>query len=482
MKGRYTKSFLRVLLGAGFLALAGGLLWFWLRPPQVTVTEVSERRITPSIQGIGTVESKLVVNIASKIPGRLVSIDVDQGDTVSNGQVLATLEDSELRAEMERAESTLQRSRSTAEVRRAEIQRALSAAEVQRASVQRIITNREVPRASLRRAKSAVTSIDSTISKLRTLRLQAQNNASRWQKLYQSGDVSKMDLEERLTQAKAADDDVKNAEAQRNTALEDVKNIEAQINTVGEDVKQAQAQLKVANDDVATLRTGLKVIEQDISVAEAALASADARKSEGVIVSQISGYVVSRELEPGAVVNPGTPILKIADPTTIWATVFIDESNSNSFEVGDLAEITLRSMQTGNVQGKVTRIQRESDRVTEQVAVDISFERIPENIRLGEQLEAIIRPKTRTLKVIPASALIRSKEGIGVWLVIENRLHFRKIQTGMVDASGWAEVISGLESGDKVVVSPGKLSDLSNEGRRVSSAAEESKEEPQVKQ
>ena len=171
-----------------------------------------------------------------------------------------------------------------------------------------------------------------------------------------------------------------------------------------------------------------------------------------------------------------------ASSITIWATVFIDESNSNSFEVGDLAEITLRSMQTGNLQGRVTRIQRESDRVTEQVAVDISFERIPEPIRLGEQLEAIIRPKTRTLKVIPASALIRSKEGIGVWLVNENRLQFRKIQTGMVDASGWAEVISGLESGDKVVVSPGKLSDLSNESARVSIVAEESKEEPQMKE
>jgi RND family efflux transporter MFP subunit len=482
MKGGYTQSILRILLIIGFLALAGWLLWFWLRPPQVSVTEVLERRITPSIQGIGTVESKIVVNIASKIPGRIISINADQGDSVTNGQVLVTLEDSELKAEIERAESALLRSKSTAEVRRAEIQRALSAVEVQRMSVQRVITNKEVPRATLRRAKSAVTSVDSTISKLRTLRLQAQNNATRWQKLYQSGDVSKMDLEERLTQAKAADDDVKNAEAQRNTALEDVKNIEAQINTVGEDVKQAQAQLTVANDDVATLRSGLKVIEQDINVAEAALASANARKSEGVIVSQISGYVISRELEPGAVVNPGTPILKIADPTTIWATVFIDESNSNSFEVGDLAEITLRSMQTGSLQGKVTRIQRESDRVTEQIAVDISFERIPENIRLGEQLEALIRPKSRNLKVIPASALIRSKEGIGVWLVVENRLQFRKIQTGMVDASGWAEVISGLESGDKVVVSPGKLSDLSNQDRRVSVVAEESKEEPQVKQ
>lgn len=482
MKGSYTQIIFRVLLGVGFLALVGGLLWFWLRPPQVTVTQLSERKITPSIQGIGTVESKIVVNIASKIPGRIISINVDQGDTVSNGQILATLEDSELRAEMERAEATLQRSRSTADVRRSEIQRALSAVEVQRTSVQRIITNAEVPKASLRRAKSAVISVEANISKLRTLRQQAQNNAERWQKLYRSDDVSKMDLEERLTQLKAAADDVKNAEAQRITALEDVKNIEAQINTVGEDVKQAQAQLTAANDDVATLRTGLKVIEQDINVAEATLASVNARKADGVIVSQLGGYVVTRELEPGAIVNPGTPILKIADPTTIWATVYIDENNSKSFEVGDVAEITLRSMQTGKLQGKVARIRQESDRVTEQTAVDISFDQIPENLRLGEQLEAIIKPKSRTMSVIPASALIRSKDGSGVWIVEDGRLKFRKVQIGLIDTSGWAEVISGLESGEKVVVSPGKLSDLSNEGRSVSIVAEESKDEPQVKQ
>ncbi|MBK9528409.1 MAG: hypothetical protein IPO41_08860 [Acidobacteria bacterium] len=120
-------------------------------------------------------------------------------------------------------------------------------------------------------------------------------------------------IEERLTQAKAADDDVKCRSSTKYSIGRCGKH-RAQINTVGEDVKQAQAQLKVANDDVATLRTGLKVIEQDISVAEAALASADARKSEGDQSNK--RIVVSRELEPGAVVNPGTLILKTADPTT----------------------------------------------------------------------------------------------------------------------------------------------------------------------
>lgn len=478
MKGRYAQIIFRVLLTVGFLALAGGLLWFWLRPAQVTITEATVRKMSPSIQGVGTVESKIVVMVAAKIPGKIISVNVDQGDTVSSGQVLAILEDSELRAEIERAEATLQRSRSTADVRRAEIQRSLSGIEIQRTSLQRAITNIEIPKAALRRAKSALSATETNITRTQALQQQAHINANRWITLERDGVVSKMDTEERVTQAKTADEDVKNAIAQRNVAIEDVKNVEAQINTSGEDVKQVQAQLKAANDDAATLRTGLKVIEQDILAAEASLNSANARKADGVIISQITGYVVSRELEPGAVVNPGTPILKVADPTTIWATVYIDEIYARSFEVGDDAEITLRSMQTGGLKGKVARIRRESDRVTEQIAVDISFDQTPENLRLGEQLEVVIKPKSRTAKAIPASALIPSKEGFGVWLVEDGRLHFRKVQTGMVDSGGWAEVISGVEDGEKVVVSPGKLSDLSNEGRSVSTVAKEKKEEP----
>lgn len=477
MSGQHNKILFRVTLAIGLMAVLGGFAWFLLRPAQVRVTAVHTQKITPSIQGIGTVESKNVLMVASKVSGRIISINVDQGDNVFFGQVLATLEDTEARAEIERAEANLGRSRSTVEVQRSAIQRSLSGVEVQRAVLQKAKANIEVLNVSLRRAKSTVAAAETAISKTRAVQQQAQINAARWKKLYDSGDTSKMDTEERFTQAKTADEDVKNAIAQRNTALEEVKNVEAQIKSAGEEIKQAEAQVKAAIDDAETLKTGLKVIEQDISASEAAVNSANARKADNTIISQTTGYIVSRELETGAVVNPGTPILKIADPTTIWATVYVDELYARSFEVGDTAEITLRSMQASILNGKVARIRRESDRVTEQLAVDISFDKIPENLRLGEQLEVVIKPASRTAKAIPASALIPSKEGFGVWTVNEGRLNFKKLQIGMVDSSGWTEVVSGLEEGEEVVVSPGKLSDLNNEGRSVSTI-EEKKEEP----
>jgi hypothetical protein len=45
---------------------------------------------------------------------------------------------------------------------------------------------------------------------------------------------------------------------------------------------------------------------------------------------------------------------------------------------------------------------------------------------------------------------------------------------GAVDPAGWIEVLQGLSPGDRVVIAPGKLADLKNEGRRVVSLAQTS--------
>jgi len=62
----------------------------------------------------------------------------------------------------------------------------------------------------------------------------------------------------------------------------------------------------------------LETLRQDVRVAEAALAAARARQNDTEIRSPLDGMVVSRDLEPGATVNPGTGILKVADPRTAW--------------------------------------------------------------------------------------------------------------------------------------------------------------------
>jgi multidrug efflux pump subunit AcrA (membrane-fusion protein) len=98
-------SLVHIVIDKGFLILGslillGGATSLWLRPSEVATAEVTNREISPVIQGVGMVEAKVVVHLAAKIVGRVVIINVDQGDSVQAGQVLVQLENAESSAEL----------------------------------------------------------------------------------------------------------------------------------------------------------------------------------------------------------------------------------------------------------------------------------------------------------------------------------------------------------------------------------------------
>jgi HlyD family secretion protein len=176
-------------------------------------------------------------------------------------------------------------------------------------------------------------------------------------------------------------------------------------------------------------------------------------------------------VEAGATVNAGVAILKVADPRTAWVTVHVDEREVGAVHQGDPAVISLRTLPGREIPGRVARIQRESDRVTEQLAVDIAFDERPDRLTLGQQAEAIIRPPARPgATAIPLGALIRTAEGPGAWIVAGGRLAFRPLRLGLVDPAGWAEVVEGVQAGEEVVVGPGRLAYPQSQGRRVAVA------------
>lgn len=402
----------RLLLAGGLLAVGAGAVLFLIRPTPVTLAEVHFRDIVPAVQGVGTVEAKAVVQVGAKITGRVVSILADQGDTVKAGQILVQLEDTQHAAEVRQAGEVLQRA-------------SLAIA---------------VQEAALRKARAALTAAEANVARVRATEALTRVNAERWRQLHVDGGVSRVDMDARVTEAAAASEELKNAEAQR----------------------------RAASEELGLLQASLEAIRQDIRVAEATLALTRARQADTVVASPMDGYVVSRDLEPGATVNPGTPILKIADPRSAWVTVHVDERETGGIAVGDRADIALRSLPGRILTGRVARIQRESDRVTEQLAVDIAFEERPPRVILGEQVEATIRPAARREAVaMPLSALIRTPDGPGAFTVANGRIIFRKVRLGLVDPAGWVQVLEGFRPGEQVVLTPGRLADPKNEGRRV---------------
>lgn len=95
-----------------------------LAPPTVQITSVQKRDLTSQVYGNGTVEAKVVVGVSSKITGRIVELLVDQGDRVRQGQLLARLENDDVRQQQQQSEAALNRSAAFLGVEQANLQKA----------------------------------------------------------------------------------------------------------------------------------------------------------------------------------------------------------------------------------------------------------------------------------------------------------------------------------------------------------------------
>ena len=98
--GRWAKWVVALL----FLAAAGGGAWYWLqreRPTEVEIATVSERAAGTQasvLTGKGYVTARRRATVSSKVTGKVIEVNVEEGMAVRQGQVLARLDDSTLQA------------------------------------------------------------------------------------------------------------------------------------------------------------------------------------------------------------------------------------------------------------------------------------------------------------------------------------------------------------------------------------------------
>lgn len=400
---------LKKTLAATLLVAAGAVAAVvLLRPAAVTVVRITARDITPTVHGVGTVEAKIIVPVSSKITDRIVSVLVDQGDPITPGQVVARLDDTQIAAEVAQAEANVRTAN-------AQLRDLLAGARPEEI---------ESVRAQLAAAQAS--------------RQLAAHDFVRAQDLAAKQIISQQDFD----RARQTQDVSSNQE------------------------RDLEQKLRLA---LAGARTDqVEAARSQVRAAEAALVLARERLADTVITAPLDGYVVSRELEAGAIVNPGMPIFKVADPRTAWATIYVDEQDVAGLAVGHPVEVTTRSMPGQRLGGCIARVRRESDRVTEQLAIDITLNDRPGRLTLGEQVEATIQlPIQRRAVALPVAAVVRRPDATGALAVVNGRIHFLQLRLGAIDDAGWVQALHGLSPGDDVIVTPGHLADAANEGQRV---------------
>jgi HlyD family secretion protein len=275
--------------------------------------------------------------------------------------------------------------------------------------------------------------------------------------------LARLDDREQKAQLGRANAAVEQAQANLQKAMASVEKAEANyanarsINERRQKLVQSSiasvetAETSKAVQDAARADVGLA--NSEVSVAKAAIGDAKAQQEQQsvtldfhTLIAPYDAMVTARSKELGSALAAGQSVYTLIDPKTIWVLTYVDESKAGEIEIGQLAEIVLRSQPAARLQGRVARIQPESDRVNEERRIEVAFERIPTNANVGEQAEVYITTaRLQQALLVPEAAIIGLSKNHGtVWTVESGYLQQHEATLGHRLLDGRYEITGGV--------------------------------------
>ena len=229
-----------------------------------------------------------------------------------------------------------------------------------------------------------------------------------------------------------------------------------------QDFDRALERVKTAWSDVESLkslRAAKKLeLEREVKVARSALNIAEWNVEQQSLKSPIDGVVLDRPTSIGTRLAENDQVMRIADvrPENLVMRAAVDEEDIVGVRPEQVVRLTLYALPGEVLTGKVTRVYDEADPNSRTFEVDVQL--VPPDKRLAPgmtgELAFILASKDRAV-VIPSQAV---QDG-NVWVVRDGRLLKTTPQLGLRSVER-VEVVSGLQPGDRVVISPiGSMSD-----------------------
>jgi HlyD family secretion protein len=200
----------------------------------------------------------------------------------------------------------------------------------------------------------------------------------------------------------------------------------------------------------------VKVSAAQLDSAKARYDAALAQLSYSEIRSPVNGVVADRAVFPGEIANAGVPLLTVMDVSSVIARVHAPQSQAAYLRVGQPAGISLTGS-TEEVKGKVTVVSPAVDPQSTTVEIWVQAPNPGESLRPGGTVQVSIMAGTiQSAVVVPAAALLPAAGGGTAVMVVgpDSVAHEHRVQEGVRDGDR-VQILSGISPGNEVVVSGG---------------------------
>lgn len=196
----------------------------------------------------------------------------------------------------------------------------------------------------------------------------------------------------------------------------------------------------------------IKAATAQVDAAKGQYESAQAQVFYSEIRSPINGVVTDRPLYAGEMANPGAPLLTVMDVSSVIARIAMSQEKAKDIRVGDEATLTPADG-TDPVTGKVTIVSPAVDPNSTTVQIWVEAANPEERLRAGASVRvAIVAATIDGALVVPATAILPSDEGGSMVLVIDDKdsAHQKKVDVGVTEGD-LTQILAGVSAGDRVV-------------------------------
>jgi multidrug efflux pump subunit AcrA (membrane-fusion protein) len=287
-------------------------------------------------------------------------------------------------------------------------------------------SQRDAARASIEEAKAALEEARRSAQAAASMRASAQAAAvlaestfQRYQKLFADRSVSAQELDE--------------ARARRDMAAADLAAKELMETAAGDRPRQLEARITQAN---------------------AQSRRAEVLVSWTVVSAPSAGRVVERRADPGSAIFPGSPLLVLESITKPQVLAEIPSTRSGLLRAGLEVRVKREGPASSEVTGRVSEIIPHSDPATHSLRFKVD---LPDDFAApsGTFVKVGIPAGDRRALLVPQKAVRETGQLTGVFVADSSSIaRFRLVKLA-VYASGRAEVLAGVEPGERIVEDPG---------------------------
>jgi RND family efflux transporter, MFP subunit len=289
----------------------------------VKVQKVAVGSISTEVEYASKLNPVQEVTVFPKNGGKVASLNVDMGDKVTAGQVLFTLDTAELQAQLQSQQASLAAS------------------------------NANLDRTSDSGLQQQITSAEQAADKSQIAYNDAKDNCDKMQKLYDSGAISKQELD----------------------------NAKVRYNNCSVDLNAAQDNLNLLIEKIGPQST--QAAAAQVAQSQAGVNSAQIQLNNATITAPISGVVSAKDVKVGQLAGGQSGSVTIIDSSSFIAEVSVPDKIIGKIQVGQSVQVSINALENKKVSGVIDKISPNSNAKDNSYTVKVKIDNSNGELKAG---------------------------------------------------------------------------------------------------